>query len=99
MRDFGVGLKEEEKKQLFHGFIHTGDTQDYSSGSPFDFRAGGKGLDLLRTKLYSERYGFDIRVESEYGMGSLFSLEFPASMLSMEPENPSERERNEGRTK
>jgi signal transduction histidine kinase len=99
VRDFGVGLKEEEKKLLFHGFIHAGDTQDYSSGRPFDFRAGGKGLDLLRTKLYSERYGFDIQVESEYGMGSLFSLEFPVSMLSMEPENPSARERNEGRIK
>ena len=99
VRDFGIGIREEEQKQLFHGFIHAGETQEYSSGKPFDFRAGGKGLDLLRTKLYSERYGFDIQVESEYGMGSLFSLEFPVSMLSLEPENPSARGRNEGRTK
>jgi len=98
VRDFGVGLKEEEKRQLFHGFVHAGDTQDYSSGRPFDFRAGGKGLDLLRTKLFSERYGFDIQVESEYGTGSIFSLQFPASMLNLEPENPSERERKDGRT-
>ncbi len=56
-------------------------------------------MDLLRTKLYSERYGFDIQVGSEYGMGSIFSLEFPVSMLSLESENQSERESNEGRTK
>jgi len=99
VRDFGIGLKGEEQKQLFHGFIHAGETQDYSSGRPFDFRAGGKGLDLLRTKLFSERYGFDIQVESEYGTGSVFSLEFPASMLSLEPVYPSEHEGKERRTK
>lgn len=89
VRDYGIGIKEEEKKQLFHGFVHTGDTQDYSSGRPFDFRAGGKGLDLLRSKLFSEQYGFAIQVESKYGAGSIFSLEFPPAMLSPVPKNVS----------
>ncbi len=99
VRDFGVGIKEEDMRQLFHGFVHTGETQDYSSRKPFDIKAGGKGLDLLRSKLFSERYGFEIHVESKYGFGSLFSLRFPASMLSMEPEDPSGREEKEGRTR
>ena len=82
----------EEIEQLFHGFFHTGDTGDYSSGKPFDFKAGGKGLDLLRSKLFSERYGFDIQVESEYGAGSVFSLKFPPSMLSPTPATANARE-------
>ncbi|HXV83211.1 MAG TPA: ATP-binding protein [Candidatus Binatia bacterium] len=89
VRDYGIGIKEEEKKQLFHGFVHTGDTQDYSSGRPFDFRAGGKGLDLLRSKLFSEQFGFDIQVESEYGAGSIFTLEFPPDMLGSAPKKAS----------
>jgi signal transduction histidine kinase len=64
VKDFGVGMDEQFQQQLFHGFIHRGDTNDYSSGNPYDFGAGGQGLDLLRTKLYSERLGFYIRVES-----------------------------------
>ncbi len=87
--DNGIGIKEEEKRQLFHGFVHTGDTQNYSSGKPFDFRAGGKGLDLLRSKLYSERFGFEIEVESKYGSGSIFTLEFPPIMLDPAPKKRS----------
>ena len=99
VRDFGVGLKEEALRQLFHGFVHTGDTRDYSSGKPFDFRAGGKGLDLLRSKLFAERYGFDIQVESEFGSGSIFSLRFPSAMLLHGPEILLETAGNEERAK
>jgi len=86
VRDFGIGIDEAFQRLLFHGFMHAGETQDYASGQPYDFHAGGKGLDLLRTRVFAERYGFRLQVESEYGTGSLFSLVFPASMLVMEPE-------------
>ena len=33
---------------------------DYSSKRPYAFNAGGKGADLLRIKILSERYGFQI---------------------------------------
>jgi len=82
VRDFGVGISEAFKKQLFYGFVHAGDTDSYSSRSPYDFMAGGRGLDLLRTKLFAQRYGFELEVESELGKGSCFSLEFPASTQS-----------------
>jgi hypothetical protein len=36
----------------------------YSSRHPFDFDAGGKGADLLRMKVFSERYGFDLNMAS-----------------------------------
>jgi hypothetical protein len=34
------------------------------SKNPFDFNAGGKGLDLLRMKAYGQRFGFDLSAES-----------------------------------
>jgi signal transduction histidine kinase len=64
VRDFGVGLTPENQIRIFEGFFTTGTTMDYSSKKPFDFNAGGKGADLLRMKIFSERYGFTIELES-----------------------------------
>jgi signal transduction histidine kinase len=62
--DFGVGITEENQKHIFSGFYPTQPTEHYSSKRPCDFNAGGKGLDLLRMKIFSERYPFDIFFES-----------------------------------
>ena len=64
VHDYGVGIPEEAKKRIFEGFFTTGDTLSYSSKRPFDFNAGGKGADLLRMKMFSQRYGFEIRMTS-----------------------------------
>ena len=64
VRDFGVGITKENKTRIFEGFFATQETMDYSSKSPFDFNAGGKGADLLRMKIFSERYDFKIGLES-----------------------------------
>ena len=37
----------------------------YSSKRPYDFNAGGSGSDLLRTKVFSERYGFTVDFDSK----------------------------------
>jgi signal transduction histidine kinase len=63
-RDFGTGITAENQKLLFTGFFHTQDTSRYSTKAPYDFNAGGSGADLLRTKVFSERYGFSIDFES-----------------------------------
>ena len=81
IRDNGVGIDTELQKHLFHGFMHAGITDRYSSGRPYDFGAGGKGLDLQRIKLFSERYGFKLSFASKVGAGSVFSLEFPPALL------------------
>jgi len=60
VRDFGVGITEENQTRIFEGFFATQETIDYSSKRPFDFNAGGKGADLLRMKIFSERYNFKI---------------------------------------
>ena len=64
VRDYGVGITENNKRRIFEGFFMTQDTMAYSSKRPFDFNAGGKGADLLRMKIFSERYVFIIDMTS-----------------------------------
>lgn len=64
VRDYGVGITKENRTRIFEGFFTTQETMDYSSKRPFDFNAGGKGADLLRMKIFSERYNFKIGLES-----------------------------------
>jgi PAS domain S-box-containing protein len=64
VHDYGVGITEEDQKRIFEGFFATQETIAYSSKQPFDFNAGGKGADLLRMKIFSERYNFKIDMHS-----------------------------------
>jgi signal transduction histidine kinase len=63
-RDFGTGITPENQKLIFTGFFHTQDTDHYSTKTPYAFNAGGSGADLLRAKVFSERYGFAIDFDS-----------------------------------
>jgi len=65
VRDFGVGITEENQRLIFENIFTTRETLAYSSGKPYHFNAGGKGFDLLRMKIFSERYNFNIRMISE----------------------------------
>lgn len=62
--DYGVGITEGHQSQIFDGFFTTRETLQYSSKMPFDFNAGGKGADLLRMKVFAERYHFSIALQS-----------------------------------
>jgi len=64
IRDYGVGIVEEAQSSIFEGFFSTQDAMNYSSKRPFDFNAGGKGIELLRMKIFSERYDFKIDMKS-----------------------------------
>jgi PAS domain S-box-containing protein len=64
VRDFGVGITPENQIRIFEGFFTTRATMDYASKKPFDFNAGGKGADLLRMKIFAERYNFKIELKS-----------------------------------
>ena len=62
--DYGVGITPQNQKMIFGGFFHTQDTGFYTSKTPYEFNAGGSGSDLLRTKVFSERYGFHVDFDS-----------------------------------
>jgi PAS domain S-box-containing protein len=65
VHDFGVGIETDDQKRIFEGFFTTQETLLYSTKTPFDFNAGGKGADLLRMKLFSDRLGFTIKIDSK----------------------------------
>jgi signal transduction histidine kinase len=65
VQDFGIGITNENQRHIFDGLFHTLDTDLYTSKRPYDFGAGGKGLDLLRMKTYAQRFGFEISVASQ----------------------------------
>jgi len=64
VKDHGIGLTTEAQKRIFEGFFSTQETMNYSSKKPYDFNAGGKGADLLRMKIFSERFNFKISMTS-----------------------------------
>ncbi|MBU2629706.1 MAG: PAS domain S-box protein, partial [Proteobacteria bacterium] len=64
VNDYGVGIIKEHQQKIFEGFFTTQETVNYSSKKSFDFNAGGRGADLLRMKIFSERYNFKIHMTS-----------------------------------
>jgi len=64
VQDSGIGITDENQKFIFDGLFHTQETDLYTSGKPYDFYAGGKGLDLHRMKVHAQRFGFDLSVKS-----------------------------------
>jgi PAS domain S-box-containing protein len=62
--DTGVGITEENQRYIFDGLFHAKETELYASKRAYEFGAGGKGLDLLRMKVYAGRFSFDLSVRS-----------------------------------
>jgi signal transduction histidine kinase len=58
VRDTGVGITEDRQQLIFNHYFVPGNTLDDTSRAPYDFNAGGKGVDLLRITVFSERYRF-----------------------------------------
>jgi signal transduction histidine kinase len=65
VKDNGIGISEENLRLIFENYFTSYDTMQYSTRQPYDFRAGGKGFDLLRMKIFSERYNFKIKMSSQ----------------------------------
>lgn len=65
VEDRGIGIPLMDREFIFDGFHHTLDTDLYQSKKPYEFGAGGKGLELLRLKTLSEEHPLEINFQSE----------------------------------
>jgi PAS domain S-box-containing protein len=65
VRDFGVGITKENQRLIFDNYFTAYETAQYASKKPYAFNAGGKGFDLIRIKIFSERYHFKLKMASK----------------------------------
>jgi signal transduction histidine kinase len=65
VRDWGVGIAPEKQQLILEQYFVPYDPVNYSSRQPYDFDAGGKGFDLIRMTIFSERYHFKLNLQSE----------------------------------
>lgn len=63
--DTGVGITQENQQLIFGNYFTTTDISRYGTAKPYDFNAGGSGFDLLRMRVFSERYHFKILLHSK----------------------------------
>lgn len=84
VKDTGIGMTREQLEQVFKPFTQA----DASTTRKY----GGTGLGLTITQKFCQMMGGDIKVESELGQGSQFTLWLPATVVapvvSRENEDP-----------
>jgi signal transduction histidine kinase len=64
VEDCGIGIPTDDWGLVFDGFYQVQEIDDYTSGRPYSFNAGGKGMDLFRIKMFSKIYGFGLYFQS-----------------------------------
>ena len=78
--DTGIGIDAEHRATLF--------TQYEQGGASVARRYGGTGLGLAITRRLVELHGGEIRLESEPGQGTRFTVDLPSRPAPEHPETP-----------
>jgi signal transduction histidine kinase/DNA-binding response OmpR family regulator len=87
VEDTGIGISKENQKKLFQPFSQA----DSSTTRKY----GGTGLGLVICRKLAELMGGSITLESEEGIGSCFTLKFPAEATEVEEEKVSKPQEEE----
>ena len=85
--DTGIGIPEDKLDLVFEEFAQVDDstTRDF----------GGTGLGLALTRQICRMMGGEISLESEFGVGSTFTITLPASVSESEEDGLGEPADNE----
>ncbi len=74
--DTGIGIKEADKAKMFDRFFRASDR--------FVQKAGGTGLGLNISKGLAELHGGKLNFDSEYGVGTTFTVSLPKNGVIVE---------------
>jgi signal transduction histidine kinase/CheY-like chemotaxis protein len=72
--DTGIGIAVSDQARIFHEF------QQVDAGA--DRQQQGTGLGLTLTRRFARLHGGDVRVESEPGKGSVFTVHMPVQVVT-----------------
>lgn len=72
IEDTGIGIAEEEQEKIFQRFYRVDSSRTKDAGQP-----GGTGLGLSIAKWIADRHGIKIRVASQPGAGTRFTILIP----------------------
>ncbi|MEE4365288.1 MAG: PAS domain S-box protein [Desulfotignum sp.] len=64
IKDYGIGFTREKLRLIFENYFTPPVSSEYTTKNPYAFNAGGRGFDLLRIKLFSERFHFTLKIDS-----------------------------------
>ena len=80
VEDTGIGIAASEHERIFERFMQ--------AGNDMTRKYGGTGLGLALVKMLVELQNGSIRLDSEVGKGSVFTVELPFQLISAELPQP-----------